>query len=366
MRNLLLVLAFIAVITASGRTHYSTIHNGFAPLQCARPQQARFDGDFLVADNSSAQPLMVIDTTAIGAKAYRYQIRVANEHNAPRRSYKVIATDGNQMRIASPVWGMVFDMNQNGTDYWAVMLQCSNSDVNDDLNDRRAMTASLVHYRSDGDIDTISQQVLDKGVNLHSGFNTLQAQVSQDEIIISIGDKELKQIIQAARHAPPYPVKAGCCIGGGAKVKIERSVLALSAGESVSEHTSWTLETLQQHFDSSIDPNEGFWVYQDRDMEEKWLRLGGRYKLAVVATSTGYDIIYIDGAVTRNELWTPGMLKGRMTETIFSNHYDLMWIDATLQPISEDAYATFENGVLLNLKFPIYKSQLRLSKVILQ
>ena len=53
-----------------------------------------------------------------------------------------------------------------------------------------------------------------------------------------------------------------------------------------------------------------------------------------------------------------------MKKTIFSSHYDLMWVDATHEPITQDAYASVENGVLLTLKFPVYKSQIRLSKVL--
>ena len=99
-------------------------------------------------------------------------------------------------------------------------------------------------------------------------------------------------------------------------------------------------------------------------MEEKWLRLGGRYTLAVVRADDGYDIIYIDGAQVKKSQWQPCMKKGHMTKTIFSGNYDLTWIDATMEPISEDAFATVENGVILTFNFPIFKSQVRFAKVI--
>lgn len=50
--------------------------------------------------------------------------------------------------------------------------------------------------------------------------------------------------------------------------------------------------------------------------------------------------------------------------TYHKDPYDLTWIDATMEPIDEDAYATIENGIILTLNFPIFKSQMRLAKVI--
>ena len=91
---------------------------------------------------------------------------------------------------------------------------------------------------------------------------------------------------------------------------------------------------------------------------------GGRYTLAVVANGRDYDLIYISGAQVNPSDWHMGMLKGRITKTIFGDHYDLFWIDATGMPIAHDAYATVDNGVLLTLRFPVYNSQIRLSKQI--
>ena len=99
-------------------------------------------------------------------------------------------------------------------------------------------------------------------------------------------------------------------------------------------------------------------------MEEKWLRLGGKYTLAIVRADDGYDLIYVNGAQVKKSLWHPCMKKGHITKTMFTGNYDLQWIDATMEPIDEDAYATIENGVILTLYYPIYKSQVRFAKVL--
>ena len=145
---------------------------------------------------------------------------------------------------------------------------------------------------------------------------------------------------------------------------VERTTLSTDSQAPRHILTTWTREALDQHLAMSSDPIEGYWQYQDRDMEDKWLRLGGRYTVAVVAASGGYDIIYLSGAQVNATQWQPGMLKGHISKTIFDGHYDLEWIDATFLPITLDAYAAFSDGVLMTLNFPVYNSQMRLSKVL--
>jgi hypothetical protein len=53
-----------------------------------------------------------------------------------------------------------------------------------------------------------------------------------------------------------------------------------------------------------------------------------------------------------------------MTKTVFSGNYDATWIDATMEPIEKDVQATIENGVILTMSFPVFKSQVRFAKVL--
>ena len=80
-------------------------------------------------------------------------------------------------------------------------------------------------------------------------------------------------------------------------------------------------------------------------------------------TEDGYDLIYVQGAEVKKSLWQPGMLKGHITKTVFTDNYDAMWIDATMEPFDKDVYGSIENGIILKLDFPVYKSQVRFAKV---
>ena len=174
---------------------------------------------------------------------------------------------------------------------------------------------------------------------------------------------QLEQVLEASIARPTGLVQVGYLVGPGARVAIERAVLTIGNEKQAEATATWTLEELDRYLENSSDPVEGYWKYLDRDMEDKWLRLGGRYTLAVVQAGDGYDLIYVSGAQVMKQQWQPGMAKGHISKTAFTGNYDLVWTDATMEALGEDAYATVENGVILTLNFPVYKSQVRFAKV---
>ncbi|MCM1354867.1 MAG: hypothetical protein NC212_00505 [Staphylococcus sp.] len=131
--------------------------------------------------------------------------------------------------------------------------------------------------------------------------------------------------------------------------------------------TRWSNEPqLSEYLMTSTDPLEGYWQYLDRENDPQYARLGGRYMLALVKSdeSAGdYDIVYIGGAETMRDRWKPYMLKGRLKQTVFLNHYDLMWIDSTFEPITQDIHASVTDGAILTLSFPLLKTTLRFSRM---
>ncbi|MGM9846223.1 MAG: hypothetical protein ACI30K_08380 [Muribaculaceae bacterium] len=113
------------------------------------------------------------------------------------------------------------------------------------------------------------------------------------------------------------------------------------------------------------DPHQGFWTYFDRDTDPALAALGGSYELATVPrcdATPGYLIIYLGGAPQGSQ-WRPGDVKGILTPTIFSHHYDLLWLDEQGIAMTRDQSATFDaSGALLTLSFPLYKATIRFSR----
>lgn len=368
----LLAAAMIAMggVDCYGRSYYNSVRNGFGglfPRQGMR-MQGRYkaiDRDYLVEENATSARAITLDTMLINSSAYRYQLRLANLNNKQGKTTSISnPMTGKKTRIANTEWGLVFNRDSHGN-YCAVVLSCDNSAPWDDITDQRSMQVTLIrHHALDNTSTQLAQASLSQGVSLEDDLNTVCVDIDERGVRVSMGKDELQQVLEAAVERPAGAVRAGYLVGPGARVAIERAVLTIDNEQHVATVTPWTIQALDEYFAASDDPVEGYWKYLDRDMEDNWLRLGGRYTLAVVRSGDGYDIIYIDGAQVKKSQWQPGMLKGHITKTMFTGNYDLQWIDATMEPIDNEAYATVENGVILTLAFPIYKSQVRFARVI--
>ena len=371
MKKPVLLLAMMCWgLCIGARTYYDTRYNNFDGLN--RKNQLAVNGNYLQPENGSTTDVIIASENSVDAFVnYQFYMRFANLHNKEGKSYKVTGADGVMRSVTSPECGIVF--NCDGQNYWLVTASCSNTNLYDESLDRRSMTISLVKISS-GVKKVVKQVTLDKGVDLYDGYNYVGVNVDGDLVKVLAGEKSLNEVIRYQLTAADKEmttgtpqVKVGCYLESGAKMSIERAVLKVDDEKKVNAtqlETQWTREALDRHFEASKNPFEGYWTYLDRDMEDKWLKLGGRYTIALVETEKGYDVIYVDGAQVKKQQWHLGMKKGEMTSTIFTDNFTGKWNDATLESIDEDVYATFESGVILTFKFPVYKSQVRFSKVL--
>ncbi len=367
-RVLLFLMIFALALDVGGKSYYNTVGNGFGGLypHPGMRMQGRYksiEGDFLVEESASMATALTIDTMMISSTAYRYQLRLANLNNKQGKTKSVKdPRTGGRTNITSTQWGLVFNYDEM-SDYCAVVLSCDNSAPYDDITDQRTMTVTVIQ-RIGNDVKELAHTQVAKGVSLEDDMNTICVDVDEQQVTVSIGKNELQQVMEVPVKRPGGMVRTGYLVGPGARTAIERAVLTIENEKQVDATTPWTVDTLDEYLAQSADPVEGYWKYLDRDMQDEWLRLGGRYTLAVVRNGDGYDLIYINGAQVKKSMWQPGMLKGHISKTQFTGNYDLRWIDSTMEPIDKDAYATIENGVILTLNFPVYKSQLRLAKVL--
>lgn len=367
MKYLLLMALILASPDIQARSHYNSASNNFGglfphPGMRMQGRHKAIEDQLLIEENATMATALTIDTAMVHSTAYRYQMRLANLNNKQGKAMSIKnPMTGSRTKVDSPQWGLVFNRDEMGN-YCAVVLSCENSAPYDDITDERTMQITVIQY-SDGATRELAHTSLSRGVSLEDGMNTLCVDVDERSVKVSIGKNELQQVFELDVQRPAGDVQVGYLVGAGSMVAVERAVLTIDNEQQVASTTSWTREALDQYFATSTDPNEGYWRYLDRDMQDDWLRLGGRYTVALVSAGDGYDIIYIDGAQVKKSLWQAGMKKGHLSKTVFTGNYDLMWIDATMEPIDKDAHANIENGVILSLEFPVYKSQLRLAKV---
>lgn len=373
-RVLFLLFISLMVLTGfeiQGRTYYNSASNQFGglypnPGMRMAGRYKAIEENLLIEENATMATAITLDTMNIASSSYNYVMRIANLNNKQGKTYSIKnPMTGSNTTLTSTTWGLVFNYDEQGN-YYAVVLECDNSTPYDDITDKRTMKVMLVEHTPEQS-SVVAQTTLDRGVSLEDGMNTLSVDVDEHGVTVSIGRIDMLEVVlkSSSLRRPAGAVAVGYLVGPGARVAIEIAALTIYNDNQVADlQTEWTREALDEYFAASADPVEGYWQYLDRDMEDMWLKLGGRYTLAVVRADYGYDIIYMDGAQVKKSLWQPGMLKGHITKTIFSGNYDLFWIDATMEPIDDEAYATVENGVILTLNFPTYKSQVRFAKVI--
>ncbi len=121
-------------------------------------------------------------------------------------------------------------------------------------------------------------------------------------------------------------------------------------------------ESLCEYLSASIDECEGLWHYYDRNTDPLRAALGGEYVLATVRRDSRYEIIYIAGLPSDDDVWSPLMIKGAMSPATFHNTFDLAWITADRQLVTFGSGAVVE-GDLLTLSFPYWKATLRFRRV---
>lgn len=369
MKRFWFILAIMLLgLDALGKSYYNTVENNFGGLfpNPGMRMQGRYkaiDRNLLIEENATMATALTIDTMCIYSTAYRYQLRLANLNNKQGKTITVRnRMTGENTPVTSSQWGLVFNYDEMG-DYCAVVLSCDNSAPYQDITDERSMQVSVVQ-RCGNEVSQLAQTTIGKGISLEDDMNTVCIDVDERGVRVSIGKNEVQQVLEAAVKRPSGMVQVGYLVGPGARTAVERAVLTIENEQQVAATSPWTLASLDEYLARSADPIEGYWRYLDHDMQDDWLRLGGRYTLAVVRGDNGYDIIYIDGAQVSKSMWTPCMLKGHISPTLFAGNYDLSWIDATMDPIGSDAYATIENGVILTLNFPVFMSQVRFAKVL--
>lgn len=208
---------------------------------------------------------------------------------------------------------------------------------------------------------TISRHVLSDDIETLRCDNSLAVEIDcrSGEATMLAGDKDLKTISSVPSSAS----------GSFAVISRGRASVDLIVTETVADYsallaTPWTADSLLETL-SEPDRNapQGIWTYLDRDNDQRYCRLGGEYNIAIVDDNNGgFDIIYLDGATTGASQWNTGMRKGHLRPTMFRNHYDLVWYDATMNVIQSEASATMEQDAILRLDFPLLKSSMRFSR----
>lgn len=367
MNRLLTILACcVLTLNTWAITRYSHPGNGYGSLLHGATEATGvtvgIGNDMLEIKNNTTNEYCLIDSTNLPS-SFRYSVKLSNASNRRGKSVKAKRHDGTLASVSTQRWGIVIDATPQG-DMITIELQCNNDDAYNDVTGSRTMNLVLTK-QSRGTSTVLKSVTLNKDIDLYNGDNTLSVDVEDGNIRILAGRNKPKAVMETSISRHPGISRVGIMAGAGAHVKVKRTLLSYDDSYRMVKLTDWTIESLKQYLEKSNDPMEGIWEYLDRDMEEKTARMGGRYKIATVSNNNdGYEIIYLDGASVNDRQWQPFMLKGSLKKTIFTGNYDATWIESQFKLIDKDVHASIENAVILTVKFPVLKSQLRFSKAL--
>ena len=343
-KAILSTLLVVAAGAAMGKTTYCAYPNDFAPLEWkdAPGLTTKLEKKTVVARNLSPQPQMLLLTE-------------------PQQggTLQIVASVAQLSKKTDSQWGIVFNRTDS-LNYSALTVSIAKPDLFA-LTPTDSLLLQLIDVRN-GVNTVLHRQAVQKNVAFGGKPNSVSVAFANDSTIhILAGSKQMGQVFKYVGMRPLRGARCGILVGGNASVQIEKVVMREQDEPLARLAATITADSVATRLKKPMG-YEGLWQYLDRDLNEKVLKIGGRYTVALLANSSGgYDIIYIGGAEVNADKWKIGMLKGRLLPTQFAGTYDLLWHDSDGKEFSLDVYAQFAEGIL-TLFFPAQNSQIRFAR----
>lgn len=186
------------------------------------------------------------------------------------------------------------------------------------------------------------------GLNFNGGWNSVAVEWTGETARVLSGDNMLELNGEVNGLSRPSV---------GSLVTVSAPSGKLGIADLIVETDDFDLSALMT--DCNPDSLE-VWEYFD-STDAKSARLGGAYRLGLIKTAAGYNLVYLSGAKVNADAWRPGMCKARLIATPYQGHYTLEWIDATGRPLPGENYATLDPvNRTLTLEFPAFPLSVRL------
>lgn len=258
----------------------------------------------------------------------------------------------------SLIWGYVDD----ATTYYSLSITHGHTDLSDSFD--KPFIEMIVSRHVGTDTETLLTRKITDGIAGGPNYNSIAVELLPDgQTDIYAGSKHLELVTSLNTD---HPTSGSLGIKADGKINVDEIIIEQTPSPLRDVATTWTPESIKAHLlkKGTTDPIEGYWTYLDRDNDDRYARIGGRYRIAIIGNDDGtaYDIIYMSGGEVNASAWKPGMRKGTLTPTIFSNHYNLTWFDASFRKMQHDIHASVTQNAIIELSFPTLKTTIRLSK----
>lgn len=254
-------------------------------------------------------------------------------------------------------WGMVL---KGDGQTCRIMFQTVDEDSKPEFGGNRDAGAHIAVSVKNGD-HIFYTGTLKDGVDIYSGWNAVQLDCRGRRIGLRIGNREYTQLFDGI-DIGFTPTQIGYFVGTGGALKIDWLSVTYPGLQQGDITPALTVDEVVSRLKHTRSKVEGMWMIYDRQLDDRTLRPGGDYKLAVVRDGDRYLVVYLDGASRRADRWEPGMVKGVLRPTPFKNVFNLEWLDAGGRKLKGDAKAELDDD-LLRIYLPAYNSDFRLRRI---
>ncbi len=359
--SVILIFAVVGIITGvSGLAKASTTTPERVGAELERPEAVYFNsdrgyrgfknGNDTILEIKNSTKARIVDVIA-GRKASEltFDFRCSNPGGATRQGFRLFGSTRKEKNVA---WGVAF---RNG-DHSSFLL-FKNVKAEDANYDKDCMVVSL---RVDG--REVSSIPIYDNVDLNGGLNAFRVRIADGHLYLSGGNREYTPLAQF-----DFP-KDGCSSIGffvdpGGWMKFRDISLQMKGGRVYTGFVKPAIYT-KERLSHSKDPLEGYWATFDRMLDDRRMRMGGSYRVAIVKDNRDrYLMVYISGAEKSASQWSEGMVKGILTPSSFADIYDVEWILSDGSRLESDVRAELASDVL-TFHFPQGNSTLRMRKTI--
>lgn len=284
-------------------------------------------------------------------------MRVANIHCSPSAKFKYTDPNGIRRKASNPEWH-IMAISASGDSASFSFHPCEIQKALDSAwglsITPRVASSTLIpdsfHFTS--------------GLDFSKGVNAFILQRRGQTLSLLGGNREYLPLASLTLPSD-FPISSiSIGVDNGGLIKISDIFLETLPSPAEKLFTPYSSEAeLMLRICAKSNPKEGLWTILDSSLDESLLQLGGDYTLALISNRDCIDLIFLSGARIMKQDWKTGLLKARLTPTLFNDIYNVTWYDAEMRPLSYEIKAQFDSDGLLTIQFPFQGSRIRLAKV---
>ena len=344
MMRFFLLLAFLLSVSLSyADALYLNKGRGFSPLVA--------DGSGSLCNSSCHEKTYPIPF-ALSGRSFSLSMRLASKHGVADFSYAIECEEGRKSKVVNPAWGLRF-YGRDGE----LTISFHPEAAHDILGGEGVNLRLNVESRD----SIILSSVIKKHFSA-LGSNLLHLEMRGEEWMLDFGnDSRLNKFSFSPPQQEMTPESVQLILQPGAMIDL--SSFSIETPEEICSPEVMEVMTIADILENSADPICGLWELYDFTIQDDLLSIPSKLRIAILPDGEyGYSLYYV-GGYKAGTPWKPGMKKGRLCPSSFSDIYDVVWMDASMKGMSEGITATTTEYPIIALQFTPQSSLLRFRRV---